>query len=229
MKIPRLILFVVSFMSGCTVMQMKVPQELLEKTSAYEVSGRNDLSWEEVYSFGPFSVKDFHRSGTETSRLGINSWNTSESTYSFNFLLDGPWEKWKGKCNFDMNHQHLFFEDVLGGDLSVELDAKTLFVCKLNGTGKGGEWILKMNQEADSSALQGMLVGEGRRIKVQGTSAIEGSAIKLSTASGYFFIEQENLLGAVDVVNNGRIFLPLGVGENVLAAASTALLYYRER
>ncbi|NMC62854.1 MAG: hypothetical protein GYA55_06755 [SAR324 cluster bacterium] len=229
MKIRKFILFLIPLICGCAMMQMKVPQELFEKTSVYEVNGRNDLSWSEKYNFGPFSVEDFHRSGTETTRLGIDSWNISESTYSFEFVLTGPKGRWQGKCSFDMNRQHLSFDDVFKGSLSVELDARTLFVCKLDGSGEQEKWILKMNQESDSSALQGMLVGEGRYIKVQGTSEIEGSAIPLSTASGYFFMEQGKFLGAVDVVNNGRVFLPHGLDENVLAAASTALLYYKAK
>ncbi|MBU4603850.1 MAG: hypothetical protein KKH66_02990, partial [Proteobacteria bacterium] len=77
----------------------------------------------------------------------------------------------------------------------------------------------------------GVLEGPKLTIQVQGTDKLEGTTIPLSEPTGYVFSVAGQLsgtVGAVQVINDGLLWLPDSPQQEAMAAASAALLLYQD-
>ena len=79
--------------------------------------------------------------------------------------------------------------------------------------------------------MQGVVEGPKLTMKVRGTDNLEGSTIPLSEPTGYIFSitgPVSGTVGAVQVINNGLLWLPDSPQQGAMAAASAALLLYQD-
>jgi hypothetical protein len=97
--------------------------------------------------------------------------------------------------------------------------------------GKEKSWKMVMKQETEDRVMDGFLSDGAVRISLKGTRKLAGTTLPLTEATGYLFYGDQGLVGAVDVLNQGSVWIakdlpdPMGTA---LAAAASALLLYRD-
>jgi len=217
---------------ACRPAQMALSPDLLTRAREHPVTGRQGLIGGGGFSFGPYSAGFVESFGVEKTKLGISQWTSAKSRQPYSFRLDGPHGSWQVSCLASAGKEALEVEPVLGGSLTWDLKGRTRLACRLVGPSGAGSWQMEMRRESTEPAMRGFLATRSDRVEVRGTSSLLGSPIRLGSASGYEFYYHGRLSGAVEVMNDGRVWLIPGgccPRDDLLAAASAALLYFRDR
>ena len=79
--------------------------------------------------------------------------------------------------------------------------------------------------------MDGLLGDGATRISVKGTRELAGGAWPLTEATGYLFYRDQDLVGAVDVVNQGAVWFEKDLADDArsaVAASASALLLHRD-
>ncbi|MBP7830633.1 MAG: hypothetical protein KA248_12020, partial [Kiritimatiellae bacterium] len=153
----------------------------------------------------------------------------SKQTYECTLRAAGD-DPWTAHCATGVRWKEMEFENFLdtGGTLTWPFKSKTVFACTFEGQGRS--WKLAMGQELNDLVLNGLLTDGSTVVAVEGIRELAGSSIPLGEPSGFLFRGPDGLLGAVEVINNGTVWI---AGEaapevrNALACASSSLLLYR--
>ena len=217
---------------SCTEARMPLSPQLRSSAMEFPVAGREGLVFSKEFSFGPYRVVRVRRGWVEKLTVGFGGVNSSETRDSFEFEMLSSDGSWIGKCAGALAQQRVEYDRVFGGAFSWDLAADTGFVCRLTGPKGSGDWQLVMRQGPDDRALSGVLRTRTDMLEVRGISALDGSPLELSTASGYEFRYHGRLAGGVEVMNAGRVWIVPSAccpREAMIAALSSALLLYRDR
>jgi hypothetical protein len=212
---------------------MALPPSLAAQGTAWPVEGRQGFQLRERIRFGTYEATDVSRGWTRSMSLQLGPYGRYKAGKRFEFTLrepDAP--AWQATCATDLDHQSLstFISEVRLG-VTVGLTFKRSFTALLQREGGGTPWKLLLVQGASDPCLHGVLTDGVTSIAVAGTQALEGSPIPLGEASGYVFSVQGEPIGAVEVINDGAVWLLPGAApdwRSTMAAASAALLLYRE-
>ena len=215
---------------ACREAQMAIPPDLNLASPPMKVEQTRVIGWDSPFDFGPFHVSAVHRGWTEATAWGFMVYESykAEQSYEFRIAKQGG-KPWQCNCATNVNQQVLEGM-VAGGKLTWELGAGQSLACSLKGPG-GQLWKLALAASGHSrAAMRGYLIGPKLTIQVQGTDKLEGSTIPLSEPTGYVFSVHTTTSGtiaAVQVINNGVLWLPNSPEQEPLAAASAALLLYQ--
>jgi len=216
---------------ACKEARMAVPTELTVATQAMKVEQTRIIGWDSPFDFGPYKVSDVHRGWTSATAWGFIVYESYRAEQSYEYKIANKGGKpWQCNCANNVNQQVL--EGMVGGGtLTWELGAGQSLACSLKAP-DGKLWKLALAGGGHSRAImRGVLVGPKLSIQVKGTDQLEGSGIPLSETTGYVFSVQGNdasgPIGAVQVINNGILWLPVSPDQDAMAAASAALLLYQ--
>ena len=219
---------------ACTTAKMACPPKLSSSAVEMPVSGRQGFGLSEVFSFGPYKVTDVHRGWRVTTAWGVLGYGSSKSEQPFEFKVQANAHvPWQAHCATGVRWTELEFKNFMdtGGDLEWGLSSNALFTGEFSRPGNEKPWKMVMRQETGDRVMDGLLSDGAIRISVKGTRKLAGGAWPLTEATGYLFYGDRGLVGAVDVLNQGTVYiikdLPDPVG-NALAAAASALLLYRD-
>jgi hypothetical protein len=227
-----LILFLAASGSACREAQMAAPADLAASVPAWKVEQTRIIGWDAPFTFGPYEVKGVKRGWTQSTAWGFIFYESYQADQSFEYLLQNraTSETWRCNCAVNVNQQVL--EGMVGqGKLTWEVGAGQSLACSLRSP-KGILWRLALAASGASNApMQGVLQGPKLTVQVKGTDKLEGSAIPLSEPTGYIFSivgPVSGTVGAVQVINNGVLWLPDSPQQPVMAAAAAALLLYQD-
>ncbi len=219
---------VLAGITGCTTARMKVPTAL-QGVSEMPVTGRKAFRFNESFQFAPYSVVDVKRGWTKGSSWGLMGFSSGHKNQQYEFTLHNAKNvEWKAQCATKVSKRELE-QNMWGGELTVELTAATAFVCTFHCEKTGDDWKMLLSRKTGHAALTGTLTDGATSITVTGTRSLEGSSIELSTATGYTFLMNNAMVGAVQVINTGAVWiLPSSTEEiqQILANASAALILY---
>ena len=226
-----ILLFAVSA-TACREAQMAAPVELATAIQPWKVEQTRVTGWDAPFNFGPYTVKDIKRGWTKSTAWGFIAYESYRANQSYEYrLATGQGKKaWRCNCAANVNQQVL--ESMVGGGkLTWEMGAGQSLACSLRSP-KGILWRLVLAAGGASNApMQGVLEGPKLTMQVRGTDQLEGSTIPLSEPTGYVFSiigPVSGTAGAVQVINNGLLWLPDSPQQGVMAAASAALLLYQD-
>jgi hypothetical protein len=240
----RMILFV-SFIPvlliSCTVARMAVRPQLVSVAKEMKVQGRKSFSFDETFFFGPYQVAEVHRGWTRSTGFSIDfsmfekhkkKFTSSKAAQKYEFILkDGKGDVWKCQSVTGCNQNYV---DVLLGKksrLAIGLTSKA-FVCTFMSKNRPEVWRLMMNENFDSSGVMKGVLSDGKiSILIQGTRKLAGTPFPLSTPSGYEFLIKEHVVGSVEVINKGAVWIVPSIEERLhspLAVTSAALLLYQD-
>ncbi len=217
--------------AACREARMAAPEEVVGIISAWKVEQTRFTGWDGPFSFGPYRVDHIRRGWSERTAWGFMSYESYRADQSYEFQVHGPGgQAWHCNCASQVNQQVL--ECMLGGGkLTWELGAGQSLACSLKGPG-GQLWRLGLAAAgASKSPMQGLLEGKELAVRVQGTDKLEGTGIPLGEPTGYIFSlagSKTGPMGAVQVINNGILWLPTSPQQPALAATSAALLLYQD-
>ena len=221
-------------LAACTTAKMACPPELSASAVEMPVTGRQGFGLSESFRFGPYDVSDVHRGWRVTTAWGIFGYGSSKSEQPFEFKLHAPDNAaWQAHCAAGVRWNEMELNDFMdtGGVLEWGLSSHALFTCEFSPPDKKKPWKMVMKQETQDLVMDG-LIGDGAiRIFVKGTRELAGGAWPLTEATGYLFYRDQDLVGAVDVVNQGAVWIEKDLANDTrsaMAASASALLLYRD-
>ncbi|MCB2226475.1 MAG: hypothetical protein KQH53_07325 [Desulfarculaceae bacterium] len=227
--LPMLCLLLASL--ACQQARMAVPSELAVAAQTIKVKQTMVSGWDAPFDFGPYHVSRVQRGWTESTAWGFLGYEDYKAKQSYQFAIKSENGKpWQCNCATKVSQQVL--ESMVSGEkLTWELGAGENLACTLLGP-KGEMWRMALAASGRARAvMRGLLKGPQLNISVEGTDKLEGTSLPMHGASGYVFwlktATSSGLLGAVQVINNGLLWLPQSPERDVLAAASAALLLHQ--
>ena len=226
-----LLLIVLLALSGvaCREAQMAAPADLAPSIPAWKVQQTRIIGWDSPFTFGPYMVKDVKRGWTESTAWGFMVYESYRADQSFEYIVENKavGAVWRCNCATNVNQQVL--EGMVGpGKLTWELGAGQSLACSLRAP-SGKIWRMALAASgASNMPMQGALETSGFSVLIKGTDKLEGSPIPLSEPTGYVFSSIQGTVGAVQVINNGVLWLPNSAQQPALAAAAAGLLLYQD-
>jgi hypothetical protein len=206
---------------------MRLPDEL-SQTPRLTVQGRQGWKLTERLKFGEFSVHDVQRSLTKGGDLQILFYEGSKRRQTFGFTLsEGGTPLWLGAAATNLHRRTLESDD----GFEIELRNKSGFAVRLSPLAAADKaWTLELTEKREKP-LQGTLSQGNQVILVQGTNLLAGTPFPLGETSGYVFESGGRVAAAVEVINDGAVWLSPGLDPTLRApvtAAISALLLFEE-
>ena len=219
---------------ACSTAKMACPPELSASAVEMIVTGRQGFGLSESFKFGPYQVMDVHRGWRVTTAWGIFGYGSSKSEQPFEFKVHNHGKAaWQAHCAVGVRWTEMELNNFMdtGGILEWGLTSHALFTSEFLQPDKEKPWKMVMKQETQDRVMDGLLGDGDIRISVKGTRKLAGSTWPLTEATGYLFYRDQDLVGAVDVLNQGAVWIEKDLPDpmrSVLAAAASALLLYRD-
>lgn len=211
--------FVLSSAAACATVGYAVPGEL-STVAPLRVHGRQGLLIHQRLSFGPYATGEVHRSATrgrELSDVLKSHAGDYGQRYSFSLARDST----------KVADVACTAEGSAAQTLGVTWQMDRRLRCDL--TAPDGERRTLLLEAAHDRPLAGRTTGsEG--LSVEGsTRATRVAGGRISTTAGYTIARggARTPVAAVDVMNDGAVYLA-AAGDDVLAAVAAALLLYQD-
>lgn len=214
---------------ACQPARLALPPDLDPQARPMAVVRGGAEGWEQTLGFGPYQA-DPSPTGParpgEWAFLGLRSFQPQRR---FAFRLKAPDSgTWDCRCALGQvtSAQDLNLTDKWRQTVSVERSSRIILACIFNSLGWGATWRMSLATSTEGWALSGLL-SDGMRtsLLVRGSQRLAGPALPYrESAAGYVFQQDGRNLGAVQMVGQQAVWLPLGRLGAPLAAAAGALL-----
>jgi hypothetical protein len=214
-KSSIVLFFSVSLSAACGTVAYPLPAELAA-VAPLRVSGRQGVLVHQRLSFGPYATGEVSRSstrGTEVSDVLDSHGGDYRQRYSFALSRDGA-KVADVECTAEGSGAQT---------LSVTWRLKRVLNCKV--TAPDGSLRTIQLESSRDEPLAGRVTGsEG--FEVAGSSRVGGG--RVSGTAGYTITRGDRVpVAAVEVINDGAVYLP-AAGDDVLATLAAALLLYQD-
>lgn len=207
---------------------MRLPDDLGE-AERLAVSGRQGWKLTERLKFGSVTVHDVTRSLTKGSDLKFGAdklafYEGSKRRQTFGFLVsDNGILTWRGAAATNLHRR------AVERGIEIELRNKSGFSATLtSATHPETVWTLELT-ESSERPLKGTLKRGDRVIDVEGTNRLAGTRLPLGETTGYTFRDGGTTQAAVQVINDGAVWVADNLAEDqrgpVLTAISALLLF----
>ena len=227
-----LLLFAGLSLSGCQPAHMALPQDLQGESSELAVEGRFALIIKKSFQIGPYNVNNVHRGWTKGGGFSIAGYRSSEAKQEYEFSINEPDRtKWAVQCATVADWSQLEMEGFLGGKLTAELTSKQQLVCTMTKNGGKKPSKLVMTQSADDTALNGVMTDGATQIDLSATHKLAETSFQVGEPTGYVFHIKGSPVGAVEVINQGTVWLNNSVTPEIrsaLVVTSAVLLLYQD-
>lgn len=223
--IGMLALLLAPALPACQMARMELP-ETLATAERMPVEGRQGLQWRQRVRFGPYDVHQLRRSWTRGRDRGGPDAVQRDRRQEYSFTLrEAGADRWTVSCLSSLRTLSIDVHTV-----EIRPEDESALYCNLQSLEDPDEaWELEL-QERHERPLTGTLSRGAERLQVVGTNRAERS-LPLGSTTGYELREAGQVIGAVEVINNGAVWLPGGLEperRTVLSAASAALLLLEE-
>jgi hypothetical protein len=217
--------------AGCAA-RMKLDPALAEATEGYPVTGANPRVWGTPVAFGPWrasAVKEGAGVGWSFEVLGLGRAVGSRRPWALR--LEGA----AGALELECLQQQLVAVAPFGVTLvPIDDPNRPVLACGLRPLGAadgGAAWTLALRTTGrPAPAFEGELRNErGVLFTVRSVHALRGGGgLPLGRPAGYTFERNGAQAAAVEIIDAGRVLIPLRETDAmVLAAASAALLLFQ--
>ena len=223
-------------LAGCQAARMEVPPEVRAQAAEMPVRGRQVLGLDSDITFGPYAARGIQRGWTETTTRGAWWGNldysqvSASQRYEFSMLAPGT-PPLRCRCASGVDQQMLDVYLGRGGELSIQMAGRDNLVCAAEEGPGQPVWRLALGRGASQAVYHGTVTGGGGIHQVRGSQRLAGTPMPLTEASGYEFLAMGRPVGAVEVLNEGAVWLPGGLSPAArrdLAAAAAALLLHQQ-
>lgn len=208
---------------------MRLP-DALAGAERLPVQGRQGWKLTERIEFGDFKVHGVERSLSKGGDLGLSvpglAYEGSKRRQTFLFKLSGADDStWRGAAATNLRRRAL---DV---GFDIELRNKSGFMALLSSDARPDDkWTLDVKERGERP-LAGTLSRNDVSITVTGTNKLAGTILPYGETSGYVFESAGRPIAAVEVINNGAVWLAPDLAPELRApvtAAISALLLMEE-
>lgn len=207
--------------SACAPVRMALPDGL-PTSEPMSVQGRQGWRINQRIRFGPYATERIDRSWTRGRDLQILAYDGSRRNQSYGFLLrEGGEPAWEVACTTRLRRDALAFDD-----WAIALREDGRLLCEIQDLeGDGRPLRLTLISEGERP-LRGTLEGDHLQVEVRGTNRL-AKGLPLGETSGYHLRSGDRVLGAVQVINAGTVWLSPHLTppeRGALAALAAALL-----
>jgi hypothetical protein len=210
-----ILLSVVFLCSACGTVRYPVPAELAT-VAPLQVSGRQGMLLNQRLSFGPYATGEVSRSstrGTEVTDVLDSHGAEYRQRYSF-ALARGGSKVADVECTAEGSGAQT---------LSVTWRLKRVLSCRLTAP-DGAPHVVRLESSRDEP-LAGRVTGR-EAFEVAGSDRVGGG--RVTGTAGYTITRNAGgPVAAVDVTNDGAVYIA-GPADDVLAAVAAALLLYQD-
>jgi hypothetical protein len=217
-----LVLLSASLLAACQAARMPLPDDLAE-AERLVVSGRHGLRFNQRLRFGTYETDRVSRTGTRGRERGMaESAQQRDRRQAYRFtLLENGQAHWFVACEIRLTNVR--FDLVV---VEVHPTDESGLYCNVQSLADSSHaWELDL-QERRGRPLAGTLALGDEQLDVIGTNELRGS-LPLGATSGYQITAGQEVLGSVEVVNRGAVWLHRDLDperRRVLAAVAAALL-----
>lgn len=227
---PCLALLTALLLSACQSPQLVLSPELREQTRAMDVSGRQGFTWGRTLSFGEFKTSEVRRGWPTRTRVQfVLAFERAQQKLSFTQF--GP-----GAQTAEVMAVGRFRSTeipLLNGHLIVSPDYQNVFGGKVVMNDGQTVWDFVID-DPDGGTLRPVpgsaSTADGRQqLRIEPVRRLEGQAAFMPALDtwGFEFRENGQVIAAVAVVNNGRVWIRADLSperQQLVAALSSALL-----
>lgn len=218
---------VLLLLASCKDYNIKIDQDMRAEAQQMEVKGRQGFTFNQKVRFG-----EFH---TDRVRRG---WTRS---YDIPFMIrfQGAQEK-LSFSQFDGEGRQVVVSAIgkfqskevplLGAFFGIPLEYKHYFAGTIYAIGSGNAYdFIVFNPESNFKLMptEGHISGPGLSVNVHGVTQLDDRRLWNIDNLGFEYKRGERSIGAVQIFNNGKVWLRKGLEEEhrlVLAGLSTALM-----
>lgn len=212
-----LIAFVGSLLvSSCKTPNIAVSNQLKENTDVYEVKGRQGWQFNQVIRFGEYNTSKIKRGWS----LGYD--------FPFAIRFQGAKEKLSYQQNTPFGKSADVFcigkfknteIPILGDFFGISLQYEDYFAGSVKNNHLNWDFVI---YEPDGNSLNNVTTGEivnqsnkSEKITIKAVKKIEGQSnwVKIDV-NGFEFIQNGKAIGAVSLLNNGRVWLSKDLSED---------------
>jgi hypothetical protein len=205
--------------AACAPAQMEIPASLAG-ASGLAVEGRQGLRITERLRFGTYEAVAIERSWTGGRDVRILGYERERRDQRFAFTLAvGGDEVWDVDCKATLRTRGFETRGV-----EIDPEDRSSLDCRMRGSDDPDARFRMLVEEENERPMKGTLANDDRRIDVLGTNRIQGGVVPVASASGYELREDGTTLAAVEVINDGRVWIGTPRDQALLAAAAASLL-----
>ncbi|MCK6512248.1 hypothetical protein L6R29_20145 [Myxococcota bacterium] len=205
------------------MLRMAVPSSLQSQSLTLPIKRS---IWNNEMDFGAYRVRDVQMGWTETHRVGGWIAKHVASSQRFRFSLQkGNDVVWENKCLVTRDKDVIKFRGPIR--LKLTTQQKDSLHCAFSPNQDSAFfWELDLYQDYPQPA-QGRLHNNDTRFGVKASHRVQDSEQPIFWLAGYTFDSQGRVLGAVDALTEGVVWLDRGLPpqqQDALASTSVALL-----
>ena len=219
------------FLTTCSTPKMLIDKNLQEEGRVYEVEGRNGWLINQQLSFGEYQTGKVKRSWTKGYDYPfIVRFSGAKEKLSFS-LQDDDGNTAEVFCLGKLREQDLM---LFHKYFAINLKAKDAFTGSVvvNESAVFDFYVTNLNQNNWFKAAKGWIQGEDTKFEIRPVKKLENSKRALdSQVPGFEFAYNNEVVGAVETLNRGKIWLHNELDEEqklVLASIAAALLLRSE-
>ena len=231
-------LFAALSLGGCQAGHMALPQELQGNSTELAVEGLRLSVFDGAFEFGPYRVTDVHRGWTSGGGDSVSDGGSEISRTSakqkYRLSISGPDRPARAvQCVNTAEWSGVETEGLMGGGFGIEFSSDHRLVCTLtqDGGATPARLVMTKSLSANETALHGAMVDGATRVDIAATHKLDSTPLQVGSPTGYLFHSEGRLVGAVEVMNTGTVWLDNAVPpetRSALAAASAILLLYQD-
>ena len=223
------ILTIVIAYTACKPVQMAVSPELKQRVEPFKVTGKQGFNWKQVIRFGNYYSEDIKRGWSNISHFRFfieKDAATDELQFTQKDSLGNVAEV---ICASSYMNKELPL-----GLFSIEFEYHDNYSGSilLNDAKIPWTFFIANGYDSDNFGAEtwvGELIRGEKRVSIIGTNKIENvkSSFSATELTGYEYFLNGKSIGAVEVVNNGRVWIIKEISKEhqlLLASMSTALM-----
>ena len=217
-------IYLAVFLVSCKAATIPVDDSLAEVAVPYEVSGKNGWQLNQSIRFGPYRTEPIDKSMVFSWQIPfLVDLSGSRESLSFQLFDTDDQKAVNVFGTSQLNELHRFGltltqKDVFSGSLVFAQPEVHYYDFIL----------LNPNDQNQKMRSKGAIKkNEADWIEIRGISKLEGSKVPQTTVFGYEFLMDGNVVGMVEIINKGRVWINPALDEEaslVIAGLSTALL-----
>ncbi|MBB6613124.1 hypothetical protein H7F15_18940 [Pontibacter sp. Tf4] len=233
MKKPLIItmLAVTATLSACTVPQMALQSDFKQQAEELPVEGRKMLKPNGDFTIGTYTVTNVKRGWVQKSGTNIFGYNENEATQKYQLSLrNSQGQEWSMISGSYLGIKS--WED--GKGLTIELSPNMEYYVSKITSPEGEEWRLitvDPRHYFKRKEFFGELSNGTTTFKIDPVYKFEGKGLPLSEIVGYEFRDSGSVVGAVQVINGGKVWLNPDLQSDtrtVIASAMASFLLYNK-
>lgn len=225
------LLAVAAALPACTVPQMVVESSFKQQAEELPIAGRNMFKPNGSFTIGNYTVVNVKRGWVQKSGTNIFGYNENEAMQKYQLTLQNE----QGKQWSVVSASYLgikSWED--GNGLTIELSPNMEYYASQIISPDGEEWrVLTIDPRHyfKRKDFIGELTNGSTTFKLEPVYKFEGKSLPLSEIVGYEFRDAKGVVGAVQVINGGKVWLKPDLQEDtraVVASAMASFLLYNK-